>query len=157
MLYCCTARFLHTHTHNAWPFTGIAPNNGQPVCSRPTIRSLFCPRQLRRRRRLVCACVWAALPKKSRRSRILYIIYVFHPLIDTLRLRRTHVNYIQHCCQHLCRYSIVFYPTPSACFKNEPTFPLRTLHYTMPFRSKGEVTTGQFYPISHFKTISRDH
>jgi len=151
-------RVFSSHTHNAWPFTGIAPNNGQPVCSRPTIRSLFCPRQLRRQRRRVCVC--ELLSWRNRAVAVYYIvfIYVFHPLIDTLRrrLRRTYVYYIQHCCQHLRRCSIAFYPTPSACFGNEPTYPLR-IHYAVPFRSKGEVETVQFYPSSHFKTISKGH
>lgn len=94
MLCCCTACSLHAH--NAWPFTGIAPNNGQPVCSRPTIRSLFCPRKLRLRRRrrwLVCACV-SCSPEEIAPYIIYIFIYVFHPLIDTHRLTYIRLLYI---------------------------------------------------------------
>lgn len=76
----------------------------------------------------LCMRMCELLSRRNRAVAVYYVfIYVFHPLIDTLRLRlrRTHVHYIQHCCQHLCRYSIAFYQTPSTCFKNEPTYPFR--------------------------------
>lgn len=58
----------HTHcTQYSWPFAEIAPNNGQPVCSRPTIRSLC----------FVCDDVQQVLSPDMKS------LYIFRPLIDT--------------------------------------------------------------------------
>lgn len=155
MLGCCTACFLHTHTQcltfhwdrpEQWATGLFTADDSLFVLSSATTATTK-----------TCVCVCELLSRRNRAVAVYYVfIYVFHPLIDTLRrrLRRTYVYYIQHCCQHLRRCSIAFYPTPSACFENEPTSPLCASTY-MPFRSKGEVATGQFYLSSHFKTISK--
>jgi len=157
MLCCCTACFLHTHTQyltfhwdrpEQWATGLFTADDSLFVLSSATTMTTK-----------TCVCVCELLSRRNRAVAVYYVfIYVFHPLIDTLRrrLRRTYVYYIQHCCQHLRRCSIAFYPTPSACFENEPTYPLR-IYYSVPFRSKGEVATGQFYPSSHINTISKSH
>jgi len=107
-----------------------------------------------------CVCVCELLSRRNRVvARILYCIYIRFPPTNwhtpspsPAHIRLLHSTLLPTSPPLFDR----ILPDTVCLFRkwthlSAPTY----TQYTVPFRSKEEVATGQFYPSSHFKTISK--